>query len=248
MPSSASAINGQNGLAAQVEPAAQRTSTDEGDSLAETGNHSDRSSHSLSQSTGDEHFTALLRGLPWPSANGEQPLKTLGLTSCQAGEGVSTLAARLAVRAAELSNQTVLLVDANLARPAIEGMFDLARGVGFSDVLLENCELSEAIRPTHMPRLCVMSAGQRADHPDEVNDPVRIAAKVGELKEDFDLVIFDLPPAGEVASAACIAGQLDGVVLVVEAHRTSWEAAQRVTQQLARSHVRLLGAVLNKPL
>jgi capsular exopolysaccharide synthesis family protein len=172
----------------------------------------------------------------------------LGLISCRGGEGVSTLAARLAVRAAELNNGNVLLVDANLARPAQERMFELPRGVGFSDVLLENCELSEAVRPTHVARLHVLGAGQRPTHPDEVNDPARMAAMVAALKEDYELVIFDLPPAGEIVSAACIAGLLDGVVLVVEAHRTSWEAAQRVTQQLARSHARLLGAVLNKPL
>ncbi|HVC93482.1 MAG TPA: CpsD/CapB family tyrosine-protein kinase [Pirellulales bacterium] len=242
MSSPVSAIVGQNGL--QEEPGAQRKPIDEYELAPQSGRRLGRSFHS----TGDEHFTAMLRGLPWPSVDGDKPLKTLGLTSCQSGEGVSTVAARLAVRAAELSDRSVLLVDANLARPAIERLFELPRGVGFSDVLLENCDLSAAIRSTHAARLCVLTAGQRAVHPDEVNDPVRMAAMVAALKEDFELVIFDLPPAGEVVSAACLAGLLDGVVLVVEAHRTCWEAAQRVTQQLSRSHARLLGAVLNKPL
>ncbi len=244
MPSPTSAIAGQNGLAVQEESATQRKPMDEREPESQTGQRMGRLSHSKD----DEHFTALLRGLPWPSANGEQPLKTVGLISCRGGEGVSTLAARLAVRAAELNSGNVLLVDANLARPAIEDTFEMPRGVGFSDVLLDHCELSEAVRPTHMARLCVLAAGQRSAHPDEVNDPARMAAMVAALKENFELVIFDLPPAGEVVSAACIAGLLDGVVLVVEAHRTSWEAAQRVTQQLSRSHARLLGAVLNKPL
>jgi protein-tyrosine kinase len=236
MPSPASAIAGQNGLAYQDNLDSQH------EQVAQNAHRSGRLSHAAD----DEQFTALLHGLPWTSADGAEPLKSVGFTSCRGGEGVSTVAVRLAVRAAELGGRNVLMVDANLARPSVERMLSLPRGAGLSDVLLENCQRSNAIRPTHVARLRVLSAGDRTIHPDEVFDPARIAELVAALKDEFDLVIFDLPPAGEVVSAACIARLLDGVVLVVEAHRTSWETAQRVTQQLSRAQARLLGAVLNK--
>ncbi|HEV3004875.1 MAG TPA: CpsD/CapB family tyrosine-protein kinase [Pirellulales bacterium] len=194
----------------------------------------------------DDRLTALLRGLPWPGGKAADAVKTLGLTGCCGGEGVSTLAARLSVRAAQLSAREVLLVEANLARPALARMFDLPAGPGLTDVLLDGCERAAAIRRTRLPRLAVLPAGEHAVLLDEVGDRSRLAELVAACKDDFELTIFDLPPAGEVVSAACLAGLLDGVVLVVEADQTRWEAAQRVTRQLTRANARLLGAVLNR--
>jgi capsular exopolysaccharide synthesis family protein len=193
----------------------------------------------------DERLTALLRGLPWPGANAVEALKTLALTGCRGGEGVSTVASRLAVRAAELSAGHVLLVDANLARPSLAREFDVPSAPGLADVLLGRYELSVATRQTEVSRLSVVPAGDDALPLDEVGDPSRLAGLVAEIKNKFALAIFDLPPAGEVVSAACLAGLLDGVVLVVAADRTRWEAGQRVSRQLARFNARLLGAVLN---
>ncbi len=60
----------------------------------------------------------VLRRLGWP-AQGPDGVRTLGLTSCHSGEGVTTLAAHLALTAAAQEAGPVLLVDANVAQPGL---------------------------------------------------------------------------------------------------------------------------------
>ena len=69
---------------------------------------------------------------------------------------------------------------------------------------------------------------------------------VASLKDEFDLVVFDMPPAGEASSTTRLAGRLDGVLLVVEAEQATVEDALRTKQLLTRCGARLVGAIMNK--
>ena len=69
------------------------------------------------------HYESLLHRLPWPAADSARPLRTLGVTSCSSGEGVSTVAAHLALAAAGMGESQVLLADANFARPCVPRIF-----------------------------------------------------------------------------------------------------------------------------
>ncbi len=64
------------------------------------------------------YHEAILHRLDWPGNGSSDKLRTLGVTSCSRGEGVSTLAAGLAATAAVLGDARVLLIDANFAAPA----------------------------------------------------------------------------------------------------------------------------------
>lgn len=202
------------------------------------------------------HFQSLLSRLPWlpgessaddALASGAKPrgLRTLGLTSCYRGEGVSTVAAQLAVAAAQSGDVRVLLVDANPARPAVHRMFGAASGPGWSDVLREETDLETALQPIDAPHLFVLAAGTSPGASRRRDESARCRYAVEELRNEFDLVVFDLPPAGD-AGADRLAAMLDGVLLVIEAERVRWQAALRTKEHLLRGDARLLGAVLNK--
>jgi len=72
-----------------------------------------------------EYCRALLRRLEWPSGGSSRSLRTLGVTSCTGGEGVSTVAAHLAAAAAAWGTYSVLLVDANLLGPSVHETFQV---------------------------------------------------------------------------------------------------------------------------
>jgi len=190
------------------------------------------------------HYQALLAQLDWPGSNGTHWLQTLGVTSCAVGEGVSTVAAQLAAAAALQGDRRVLLVDANLARPTLQQTFGVDLQPGLADSVLSAGRLAEAIQPSSVSNLSILTAGKSGDDPTSATPLTRAAKLLGQLPQRFDLTVLDLP---EARSSAVLrtAALLDGVLLVVEAERTPREAARRTTELLSRAGARVLGVVLN---
>jgi len=195
--------------------------------------------------TARETALTVLRGLEWPTG-GAAP-KTLGLTSCESGEGVSTLAVQVAVAAASCGELRILLVDANLLRPAVHRFFDRQPQPGLAEILLGQAKFSESVQPAPVAGLSLLAAGAcRPEGLSRVYDSPRWPELMERLRQDFSLVVFDLPAAARTTAVMRLAGLLDGVLLVVEAERVRWEAAQRFEEMLHRAGAHLLGAVLNK--
>lgn len=191
-----------------------------------------------------EYYETVLCRLPWPGSDGSPLLRTIGLTSSQSGEGVSTVAAQLAATAASGSDHRILLVDANLGRPKLHRTFDCPLSPGLGEVLVRPSCAAAAIRPTAVPNLSVLPAGEAPNR--ALIDAAELTEALEAIRNGQDLVVFDLPAAGLSSFALRIAGLLDGVILVVEAERIRWEVAQRAKQLLVRANAQLLGAVLNK--
>jgi Mrp family chromosome partitioning ATPase len=173
----------------------------------------------------------------------QPPLRTVGLLGCAGGEGVSTVAAALAAEAAATLQGPVLLVDGHFARPAAHRLLGARPDLGLVDALRDGTPLADLIRPTSVPRLSILASGQA----DELaaDEPLGWSGLVETLKEEFELVIWDLPPADTQGPGAGIAGRLDGLILIVEAERTPRDAIQRVAAGL-QARDRLLGVLLNK--
>lgn len=190
-----------------------------------------------------EAYQTVLARLPWPGGAGAPLLRTIGLTSSQSGEGVTTVAAQLAATAAMGSKHRVLLVDANLARPQLHRVFSLPLSPGLSEVLRDS-SMAAGIGASVVPRLSVLPAGRAPDR--GLLDTVELSDALETMRGGFDLVVFDLPAVTESSFALRMARLLDGVVLVVEAERVAREVAERAKQLLVGVNAQLLGAVLNK--
>jgi Mrp family chromosome partitioning ATPase len=193
----------------------------------------------------DGYYRMALERLIWPPSGESRPPRTLGVTSCYDGEGVSTVAAQLATTAAGIDNRRVLLVDGNLAGPSLDGRFGIDRQPGFADLLLELQQEDDVVRPSELENLALLPAGEVYGSLCQVGTPERMDQVVASLAGRFDLVVFDLPPA-DSHYVVDLARRLDGVLLVVESERVPWEVAQRTRQRLADAKVHLVGAILNK--
>jgi capsular exopolysaccharide synthesis family protein len=193
-----------------------------------------------------QSLQGLLRELSWPPGGAAAELRAIGITSCYRGEGVSTVAAQLAVQAARTGNHRVLLVDFNLHDPSVHRTFHVDLVSGLAEALVGEVEVWLAIRETSVANLWVLPAGvvNRPGRPSY--DPTQLSHVVQALKGEYDLVVFDMPGALEDDSTSRLASLLDGVVLVIEAERIRWEAASKGQQRLVRAQARVLGAVLNK--
>ena len=201
-----------------------------------------------------EYCQAVLRYLRWPAAGGEQSegdaaapaVRTLGVTSCSRQEGVSTVASRLAMTAAEMHEGAVLLVDANLVCPMLHDMFDIDLSPGLSESLLNPGALPTCVQPSGYDNLEVLAAGEPNGSLPKAFDTDGIQKVIAAIEREYALIVFDMPPAGQQSAALRLAGLLDAVIIVVEAERTRFEVARRARQLLERAGASVRGAVLNK--
>ncbi len=174
----------------------------------------------------------------------EKPLRTIVITSASPSEGKTTTASALAEVMAEGGNR-VLLVDADMRRPQLHGVFDLPNDAGLSSLILGEGTLEGAVRSTQIPNLSVLTCGPVPPNPAELLHTTAFAALLERMSERFDRVIIDSPPAGVVADAVVIATQVDGTLLVLKANHTSRDAAGRTVRAIRDVNGRVFGAVLN---
>ncbi|NUQ86535.1 MAG: polysaccharide biosynthesis tyrosine autokinase [Anaerolineales bacterium] len=173
-----------------------------------------------------------------------KPIKTILVTSPNQGNGKTTIAANLALSISQ-GEQEVVLVDADLRRPAVHKALNMPKEPGLSELIRNKADINEVVRPWTENGLKVITCGNIPPNITEVVGSKRIGSILGELREQFELVIVDAPPL-IIADAYNLASRVDGVILVMEPGQTSEEQARTIKEQLDRSNAHLLGIVFNK--
>jgi len=199
-------------------------------------------------SIGIEAFRNLRTSLIW--SNGGEALKTLVVTSATPGEGKTLTAANLAVTLA-YDGLRVLLVDCDIRRPRVHGMFRVPRAPGLMEMLTSTAapgaQPAQAIRQTPIAGLFVLTCGALPSNAANLLSGTRMRVLLQELREQFDMIVLDTPPVLATADAGIVASLTDGVLLVVRAGATDRNAAQRACQHLGNVGARVIGTVLNDP-
>lgn len=178
-------------------------------------------------------------------ANPDFPVKVMLITSSSPKEGKSTVASNLAIVIAQ-AGRKVLLADADLRKPALDKLFEITNDKGITNVLIKEIEIQDAIVSTPIENLSLISSGKIPPNPSELLESHQMDILIKTLKQKFDYVIFDTPPAVGVTDAAVLSTKVDGVIIVVEASKTNKLALSRAKESLERVNVHLLGVVLNK--
>jgi capsular exopolysaccharide synthesis family protein len=180
-------------------------------------------------------------------ARPDQVSKTLVFTSPMPGDGKTTSAANLAITLAQ-QGVRILLIDGDLRRGVLNGVFGTPREPGLSNVLLGAGKLEEAVRPIDLGQngsLDFLSTGTLPPNPAELLGSNRMRNLLAELEGKYDAIIIDSPPLNIVTDAAVLGTVADGVVIVARAGITEKHALIYASEQLANVHAPLLGAVLN---
>jgi len=174
----------------------------------------------------------------------EDGLKTLVVTSAGPSEGKSIVAANLALSLAQ-AGQRVLLIDADMRRPRVHEIFDVAQEPGLSNVLTANAKITETIHKSGTQGLWLLSSGHIPPNPAELLGSRRFLDLIASLEEHFDWAIVDTPPVLAVADSTITANEASGVLFVVGADKTTRHAARAALEQLDAAKGHLIGAVLN---
>ena len=190
-----------------------------------------------------EAYRVLRTNVTFVSAE-QRALQVICITSPGPGEGKSTTAANLAITLAQQGAHT-LLVDADLRRPHVHRSFNLVQEPGLTDILIGTSAAREAIRPNVIQGLDVLPGGALPPNPSELLGSEAMRRLLGELRAQYDTIIFDTPPALAVTDATVLGTNADAVILVLRAGETDATAAQRAVEAFRRVQTRLAGAVLN---
>lgn len=175
----------------------------------------------------------------------ERAVKLLQVTSPMAAEGKTTTLANLGVALAR-AGKRVVMVDWDLRRPRIEGFFGVDNSTGFTNVMVGDMSLADAIkRVPDEPRLAVLPSGPPPPNPSELLSTKRAADVLAALAAESDYVLVDCPPVLPVADSIVVAGMVDATILVVTANSTTKRQTARAVELLHQIDAPLVGVVLN---
>jgi len=174
----------------------------------------------------------------------DQALKTLVVTSAGVGEGKSTTMANLAVVSAQ-AGRKVVLVDADLRRPALHQVFGLSNDTGLTTVMRDEGALSSPpLQESGVEGLYLLTSGPLPPNPADLMGSRRMEEVIAAIAEGADQIFFDTPPVVAVTDAAVLATKVDGVLLVISAGKTRREHARTAVQRLEQINARVVGTVL----
>lgn len=170
--------------------------------------------------------------------------RTLLVTSPSPGDGKSTAASNLAIAMAQ-SGRRVLLIDADCRRPVQHFIFSLDEGDGLASVLGGRRSVEHAIRASAIENLDVLPCGPIPPNPSEILGSDQFRQVLQMLRESYDHVVIDSPPAGAVTDAQILSALADGTILVLRAHHSTRQEACNACNRLAAVGGRMLGVIVN---
>ncbi|HEY6797814.1 MAG TPA: polysaccharide biosynthesis tyrosine autokinase [Kineosporiaceae bacterium] len=176
----------------------------------------------------------------------DQRIGSLVVTGSVQGEGKTTTAANLAVAMAQ-NGERVVLVDADLRRPAVADVFGLPGGIGLTTVLRGDVPVDAALQQWRddLP-LQVLPAGPLPPNPSELIGSARMAELVRELTGRGLTVVVDSPPLLPVTDATILARITDGALLVTRLTHTRADQLTTAVEALRTAGSPILGVVLTR--
>lgn len=175
----------------------------------------------------------------------DREIQAILVTSATQGEGKSTTASNLAVAYAQ-QGKNVLIIDTDMRRPTVHYTFRVANGLGLSSLLTRQAEKEKVILPTKVDNLSILTAGPIPPNPAELLSSRAMEHLISQLREEFDVIIFDAPPLLQVADSRITSKLTDGVVLVVGCTTSDRQRVLKAKEQLELAEAKILGVVLNR--
>lgn len=177
-----------------------------------------------------------------------QPAQTILVTSPGTGAGKTRVAGSLAAAYAE-SGKRVLLLSCDFRRPLIHKLFKMSNETGLSDALTSGNGrpvLEPVAKVTALPNLKVVPSGRATGTPSALLSSEQMGRALDEAREAADVVLLDTPSILDDGDAAYLMDEVDAVLVVARAGRTTMEEAKRTAEILEHLEAPVAGVALNR--
>ncbi len=176
----------------------------------------------------------------------ENNWNSFAITSATLGAGKTFISVNLAIAIAMEGNQSVLLVDADLKRPAVGNYLDLQLEAGLFDYLNGNISLEDILINPGIERLVILPGRNSNTNTSELISSRKMVDLIKEIKSRYEsrIIIFDLPPLFAADDALLFMPHIDAALLVVEDGKNTSDELQHSMRILEQ--INLLGLVVNK--
>jgi len=182
-------------------------------------------------------------------------------TSAGVQEGKTITAVNSALSMAQMGYK-VLLVDADLRRPAVHKVFGIKREAGLTesvlgtlkmedviktidDIMMGNIKSSMIMRTYGMENLSIITSGHLPTNPTEVLGSHNMSEFIKEAKSKFQVVLFDSAPILPVTDTCVLGSKVDGIAIVYKVGEVSRGALKRCKLQIENAKGTPIGVVLN---
>lgn len=180
-------------------------------------------------------------GAPAPGAS-----LVLGVVSCHAAEGKSTLAANLALSLSKSGFET-LLIDGDLKHSKIVRDLFVDAPAGLGNILFEEVDASLAVVKEARTGLSILTnIGKDPGETMTAYHKGRLGTVLAQLRQRFQYVVIDLPALLDSSDVFVLQEHLDRYLMVAEAGRTNREELHQALAGTEIEDAKILGVVLNK--
>ena len=166
------------------------------------------------------------------------------VSSPEPSDGKTTFVSNLALALAQ-AGKNVLLIDADLRRPRVHSLFGVGREIGLVEVADGEIDFANAVKPTAVKNLSLLTAGASVPNPAELLASPQLGALISAARQDYEFVLVDAPPVLAVSDACVVAQHTDGLLLVLQVGKNGRAAVKRSIERLETNNVRVVGAIAN---
>lgn len=169
---------------------------------------------------------------------------SLAISSPSPGDGKSFIASNLAMSFADAGFRTVL-VDGDTRRGTLHDLFEVPRGAGLTDYLAGEAHQNEIIHPTGHDKLALIPSGRPRRKSPELLVGSELSRLVSDLRNKFEVVIYDTPPLAAGIDAYAIASAAGSLLVVLRIGQTERRMAAAKLLLVDRLPINVMGSVLN---
>ena len=172
--------------------------------------------------------------------------KVISITSCDSGEGKSTISFAVA-KSLACADKRVLYIDADMRKSVFASKYtDQADIPGLSHFLSGQANIGDVIFKTNTDNLFVIFSGIYPPNPAELLANDLFQELISEARDNFDYIIIDTPPLGLVSDATSCIAYSDGAIMLVTSELTSLKHAKELKKSIENTGTKLIGCVINK--
>lgn len=197
-----------------------------------------------------EAIKTIRTNLAFSNINGD--MRTILITSPEAGDGKSFITANLAVAYAH-EEKKVLIIDCDLRKGRQHDIFgvDNMSTYGYSNLILnynknDKEKLEDYIVETNIKNVSLIPTGPTPPNPIELLDSENNKNLLDELKKMFDIIILDCPPIIGLSDALVLTKYSDNNIIVVSNKKTKVENLEKAKKTFEQIDAPITGIIINK--